>query len=88
MYFVMLMLRFVLGVLGGCWCHLQLVPVRTGEAGWLHPAAAVLGDWDAGSGHLRIRTPIRSPILYRRFGNRPPSGLAFWGGLMDRLEAD
>jgi hypothetical protein len=87
MYFVMLMLRFVLGCGSGRWYQLQLVPVRSADTCWLRPAATVPGDWNMGSGHLRIRTPIRSPIK-RRHGIGPPVGLAFRRGLVDRLGAD
>ena len=76
MYFVMLMLRFVLGTGGGTWGPLELAPVRTGIPSWIHPVSSVPDDWSAESGHLRIRSPIRSPHRYRRFVNRPPTGLA------------
>ena len=87
MYFVMLMLSYVCGG-SGRWSQLQLIPVRPDAARWLRPVRTVLGNGRAESGHMSIRTPIRSPIVCRRLGNRASSGLRFRGGLTDRLGAD
>jgi len=99
MYFLMLIVRFMLGTRGGFSSHPQLVMVRAGgsmgqllaqqraqqRAQGLTLAHRVSNNWNVASGHLRIHTPIRSPMMFRRLGSRPPTVLEQQGGRLGRL---
>ena len=84
MYFVMLIVRFLLGTWGGVWGHPQLAMVRAGIPRGLPLAHRAPNNWNVASGHLRIRTPIRSPMMFRRLGSRPPTVLEQPGGRCGR----
>ena len=91
MYFLMLIVRFMLGTWGGFSSHPQLVMVRAGGsmgqqlAQQLPLAHRVSNNWNVASGHLRIHTPIRSPMMFRRLGSRPPTILEQQGGRLGRF---
>ena len=99
MYFLMLIVRFMLGTRGGFSSHPQLVTVRAGGSmgqqlaqrlsqqfsQGLPLAHRVPNNWNVASGHLRIHTPIRSPMMFRRLGSRPPTVLEQQGGRLGRL---
>ena len=100
MYFLMLIVRFMLGTRGGFPSHPQLVTVRAGGSfGQLALGQLALGqlalvqqlahrvpnNWNVASGHLRIHTPIQSPIAFRQPGSRSPTVLEQRGGRFGRL---
>ena len=86
MYIVMLILRFVLSMQGGCFRDLRWVPIHTQTPPGYHQSSHGSARWCVGSGHVSICPVVRSPLPSRRRVNRPPVGLCGRHGPASRLQ--
>ena len=66
MYIVMLVLRYLLGIEGGVWHDLRLLPVRPRTPRWFPDMPTQPSRFPVRAGHVNIHLPIHSPLQYRR----------------------
>ncbi len=85
MYFVMFLIRFVLGMRDNIWGSPQLARVlASGATTCLQSSASRPTDWNVASGLMRVRTPMRSLTILGQLGSPPPTNPAQCGGRIDR----
>jgi hypothetical protein len=70
MYIVMLIVRCILGIQGGDFRSLRLVPVRTQPPHGCQEMVFEPARSPGSSGHVSIQTPTESPLEYRRRTHR------------------